>query len=69
MIPPIPSRKKPYTLLNASVAYNLDRWRLSVSGHNLLDARYADRGLTSGGNAYVHADAPANVMGELTFNY
>ncbi len=61
--------QKPYTLLNASVAYALGDWRLSVTGRNLLDERYANRGLTSGGQAYIHAAPPANVMAELSLRY
>ncbi|MDR3510557.1 MAG: TonB-dependent receptor [Caulobacteraceae bacterium] len=61
--------QKPYTLLNASLAYNLRNWRVALSGHNLLDQRYANRGVTSGGQAYIHAAPPASAMVELSFRY
>lgn len=39
-----------YALLNASLSYSVDNWRLSLWGRNLTDEQYATRGFGSFGN-------------------
>lgn len=59
----------PYNLLNATVSYEFGPARVSLVGRNLLDEKYANRGLVSNGQTFVHAANPINVMGVLSLSY
>jgi iron complex outermembrane receptor protein len=59
----------PYNLVTASITYEIGWAKLSLVGHNLLDAHYGNRGLVSSGLAFIHAADPINAMGVLSLSY
>ena len=44
------AKAEAYSLLNASLSYSVDQWRVALWGRNLLDEEYSVRGFGSFGN-------------------
>lgn len=59
----------PYTTLNASVAYDFERFRVSLVGRNLTDEGYFTRALVVTQGVFGYAGDPRTVMAEVSARF